>query len=267
MTNSRSPFFSVITCTLNSERFVLENINSVKNEKLSDYEHIFIDGYSKDSTPRIIKNYKKELPKKVRMYQCSPKGVANAFNAGIRKARGIYIIHLNSDDYFYDSNVLYDVSRFLKKYPELDWIFGKVVVTRESGSFLHTIPCLNPNIFGNLKYQLLKFVNYIPHQGVFITRSVFEKYGLFDEKVGNITDYEFWLRIANKTKFLFFDRKISYYRVHRMSHSLNPDTMELVRRHTLNFHKKYSSSLEHLIFKTINYSKLTDLYRKLRYFT
>ena len=50
------------------------------------------------------------------------KGIYNAFNLGLKLANGKYLIYLNSDDYFFDKDILYDVHKCIKnKYPDLVW--------------------------------------------------------------------------------------------------------------------------------------------------
>ena len=117
--------FSIITCTYNSAVFLEKNINSVKKQMYENYEHIFIDGFSSDKTPEIIKKYKQENPENIIFFQTKPKGISSAMNEGIRKAKGDYLIHLHSDDSFFDKNVLQDVADFLEQNPGLDWLYGK----------------------------------------------------------------------------------------------------------------------------------------------
>jgi glycosyltransferase involved in cell wall biosynthesis len=79
------PFFSIITATLNSEKFLRDNIESVKKQTFQDFEHIFIDGFSNDATVEIIKEYQRERGEsKVKIFQYPPKGVTDAFNKGIQ---------------------------------------------------------------------------------------------------------------------------------------------------------------------------------------
>lgn len=129
--------FSIITCTLNSEKYILRNIESVKNQTFNNFEHIFIDGFSKDNTVKIIKNYinnKNDYSNKIKLFQYEPKGIANAFNLGIKHSNGEYLFFLNSDDYFYDNNVLIDVHKFLNE-NNLDWIYGMINVVDDKNIF------------------------------------------------------------------------------------------------------------------------------------
>ena len=53
---------SVITVTKNSERFLEENLESLKAQTYKNFEHIIIDGKSSDGTLETIKKiFKKYL--------------------------------------------------------------------------------------------------------------------------------------------------------------------------------------------------------------
>ena len=97
------PLFSIITCTYNSDNFVESNINSVIGQTYKNYEHLFIDGNSSDNTLDIISKYQSKYPQKVNLHSRAPQGISDAFNECIREAKGQYIIHLNSDDSFYNN--------------------------------------------------------------------------------------------------------------------------------------------------------------------
>ena len=50
---------SIITVTKNSEKFLPQNIKSVKSQKYKNFEHIIVDGNSNDKTIKIINSHKK----------------------------------------------------------------------------------------------------------------------------------------------------------------------------------------------------------------
>ena len=257
------PFFSVITCTYNSKRFIERNINSVLGQDFGNYEYIFIDGFSTDGTYELLSEYKRKYPKKIKIFRHEPKGVANAFNKGIEHSSGVFLIHLNSDDYFNSRKSLQDAYEFLETHPGIDWIYGKVDVVNDRGKKIGNFPGFK--FFQKSDIKILRLIDYIPHQSVFIKKKVFEKFGYFDEKVKYITDYEYWLRIAGKTKWLFIDKTISNFTARTDSVSLSRKHKEELKRDTLKFHKKYSSPMEHFIFFILNYSFFTDVYRNFRY--
>jgi glycosyltransferase involved in cell wall biosynthesis len=257
--------FSIITCTYNSEIFLGKNTESVLSQSFLDFEHIFIDGFSIDKTVEIIKGYQQRYPGKVKLFQLSPQGISNAMNEGIRRSSGEYLIHLHSDDSFYDSEVLKDVNDFLST-NNFDWIYGKINVIENDGQSVGVFP-LRKVFQGKssqiIKKYIYKFYNYIPHQSVFIKRKVFDDFGGFDEKLSSAMDPDLWFRIINKTNWSFYDRVISNFCLRSGSQSANlknkeknMDNLQIVR-------KRYLSKIENILANVFDYlvGKIKNNYR------
>lgn len=248
--------FSVITCTYNSIDYIRDNIESVSKQDYRNFEHIFIDGFSTDGTLEVINEYSSSDPQNIKVYQCERKGISAAMNEGIKRSQADYLIHLHSDDCFYDDKVLADVNDYLTNNQDLDWIYGMVNVFKGNKESMGLFPKRkifrnsNNNIIGS---YLLKLYNYIPHQAVFIKKKVFDKFGLFDESISSAMDPDLWLRIREKTKWSFYDRIVSNYRIREGSQTsdyknrtINQKNHWLVRRRYLNF-------VEIMIARIINY--------------
>ena len=252
----QSPFFSIITCTYNSEKYIVKNLESVKSQTLKNYEQIIIDGKSKDKTTSIIKKFAENDPK-IKEYSFPPKGISDAFNKGIEKSRGKYLFFLNSDDSFYNGDVLKNVSDFFIKNPKIDWIYGKINVVQEDGKSVGIFP--KWKIFQISWKHLLKFINFIPHQAVFMRREVFEKFGNFDKSIKTNMDYDLWLRIAPRTKLGFYDRLISKYMIRKGSGSSDSDKknqnltcLEMVQKRHLNYFEMIPAKIANRLVMKIN---------------
>jgi len=250
--------FSIITCTYNSEKFLRENIESVKEQSFRDFEHIFIDGFSQDGTVDIIEKYKQECPDKVKLYQFQPQGISNAMNKGTEKAQGEYINHLHADDNFYDKEVLKDVNDFLIK-NDRDWIYGLASVVEENGETIHVYPNKPWLYYHNHKSfwgrYLIKITTFIPHQAVFIKKSVFDRYGGFDETLTSKMDPEMWMRIRNKTEWSFYNRIICNYRVHQEAQSSSKENERENQKNLLEVQKRYLNFIEFPFARALNFIK------------
>ncbi|MBP9669847.1 glycosyltransferase [Candidatus Woesebacteria bacterium] len=208
--NPVAPFFSIITCTRNSAKFIRKCLNSVKSQTFKDFEHIIVDGESTDKTTTILKEHG------YKFVSLPAKGIANAMNAGIRVAHGKYIYFLNSDDSLYNREVLQNIHDYLINHSGLDWVFGNIHET--DGKKTIGFPPIR-KIFQGKHPNILKFYNYIPHQATFVKRSVFEKYGEFDESLKSMMDPEYWLRISGSTAWGYMPVVVANYLVRPDSQS------------------------------------------------
>ncbi|HJY23759.1 MAG TPA: glycosyltransferase, partial [Hanamia sp.] len=76
---------SIITVTLNSEKYLSDCIESVRRQSHKDIEHIIIDGKSKDATVQIIKDNSDHVSKWISE---TDRGMYDAINKGIQLATG-----------------------------------------------------------------------------------------------------------------------------------------------------------------------------------
>lgn len=255
--------FSIITCTYNSAAYISDNIKSVMAQSNRDFEHIFIDGNSTDDTIKIISDYVTKYPDQVKLFKSEPKGISNAMNVGIRQAQGEYLIHLHSDDSFFDKSVLNDVSDFLDKY-SFDWIYGKANIIERTGKKVGVWPekfFYHYNNKSCLGRYLLNYINFLPHQTMFIKKKVFEKFGMFDEGLISAMDYDMWFRIKDRTTWTYFDRTICNYCLRIDAQSSSLKNKEINEENILKVRKKYLNSacilvadlVDWLISKKSNY--------------
>ncbi|MBT8552001.1 glycosyltransferase [Polynucleobacter paneuropaeus] len=247
----RPNYFSVITCTFNSEKHLLECINSVEMQNHGNYEHIFIDANSSDSTISIIHEYMARSNANVRLYSRAPRGISDAMNYGVNVAHGDVIVHLHSDDFFSSPSVFSEVRDiFLSKHVSL--VIGNCRLTgRRVQSFTFPSGIFRWPIFKLLFIPLLFHINFVPHPSTFIKASVFERFGLFKEDFKVAMDYEFWLRVLKFNNYYLANSVFSVYRFSENTISskyANLTSRELISAIRLNRSKHLISYAVYLIF-------------------
>lgn len=84
---------SIIITTYNSENSIKECLDSIFSQDFKNYEVIIIDNNSKDNTKEILRNY----PLIALIENQINTGFSKAYNQGIHKAIGSYILCLNHD--------------------------------------------------------------------------------------------------------------------------------------------------------------------------
>lgn len=177
--------FSIITPVLNNKKYIKNNLASLKKQTYKNFEHIVIDGGSKDNTIDIIKKNKSH---NTLVVSKKDKNLWEAINKGIKLSKGDIICVLNSDDYFY-KDALKIINSYFVNNNKLDYIFGAV------------------NKYNRILYKLekekifYKFNVYPSHSvSFFVKKSVHKKIGVYDENLDFCSDYDFFYRLFNSKK-------------------------------------------------------------------
>lgn len=89
---------SIVVPVYNSEKFILDTINTVEKQSYKNWELIFVDDCSKDNSTKIIKERIKNNNKIKLIELKKNSGAATARNVGIDESKGSYIAFLDSDD-------------------------------------------------------------------------------------------------------------------------------------------------------------------------
>lgn len=108
-----APFFSVILPIYNVEPYLRECVDHVLAQSYTNIEVILVDDGSPDGCGAICDAYEKQDPR-VRVIHKPNGGLSDARNAGLRIARGTYILFLDSDDYWEDLSALEQCHRELE---------------------------------------------------------------------------------------------------------------------------------------------------------
>jgi glycosyltransferase involved in cell wall biosynthesis len=188
-------YFSIITPTFNSSRYIIKNIDSLNKQKFINFEQIIIDNLSTDKTLEIIK---KKANYKIRIFSKKDKGIYNAMNKGSVLARGKFLLFLNSDDWL-EKNSLELVANTILKNSNYTVYYGDSnFYNKKSFQFKH-----NSNIDEILK------TNSISHQATYYKKDIFRKYK-YNEKYKVGADYDFTIKlIKDKYKFFYINSILS----------------------------------------------------------
>ena len=90
--------YSIVIPIYNTEKYIEECLNSIKYQKIESFEVLMIDDGSSDSSSDICKVFC-DSDKRFKYYYKENGGVSSARNYGINKAKGKYILFVDSDDF------------------------------------------------------------------------------------------------------------------------------------------------------------------------
>lgn len=187
---------SLITVSFNSEKTIKETFESVKNQILIGFEleYILIDGLSNDSTIEISRNYDSLITKIISEKDL---GIYNAMNKGIELATGDIIGFLNSDDVFIENDVLFSIVKTFEN-QNIDIVYGNINYVNQKGKIIRKWISGNQKSFSSGWHP--------PHPAFYAKKSLFLKYGNFDETLVIAADFDLMLRFmkvaGSNSKFL-----------------------------------------------------------------
>ena len=175
---------SIITVCFNIKDEIEQTLKSIVNQTWQDFEWIVIDGGSTDGTLDVLKKYEKNISV---LISEPDKGIYNAMNKGIKIAKGKYLNFMNGGDSFYADDILEKI--FADKDYDADVLYGGYNVIEQTGkSWIRIFPKkVDADFFRN---------DCISHQGAFIKRDLFDKYGLYSENYKIVSDWEKWVIFA-----------------------------------------------------------------------
>lgn len=127
---------SIIIPVFNAEKTLRRCLDSVLQQKDDELEIVVINDGSKDSSDKIIKEYKEKNSQTISYYKKQNTGVADTRNYGIKKAKGQYIMFLDSDDYI-DANLYSIIKQYMKK--DIELIKFKLQRIDENGNILEKV--------------------------------------------------------------------------------------------------------------------------------
>ena len=220
----KSPFFSIITVTLNNGSELERSLRSVAKQTDQDIEYIVIDGGSNDDTRQIVERYNAHIS----FFKSEPDdGTYDAMNKGLIYASGELVYFLNSGDELATIDSLQRVREIYAKKQKPDILYCNVCCRHEDGSEYLII--YRPG----LSHRFL-FRHTVCHQAVFAKRVLFEATGPFDLRYPIVADYD-WLmrcRYFHKARFAHIDETLSIYYLGGISSTTNimPDRYNVINR-------------------------------------
>lgn len=158
-----------------------KTIESVVAQTSPDIEYLVIDGGSTDGSVAVMEEFKNRID-----YHVSEpdRGIYDAMNKGIARATGTYCQFLNSGDYLVSDDV---TERMLANIPDCSFLYGnKIRMTNGK-------PQTYKSYAGRQITLLDMCRGTFFHATAYIRKTMFDKYGLYDESFKIVSDWKFFL--------------------------------------------------------------------------
>jgi glycosyltransferase involved in cell wall biosynthesis len=209
------PNISVIIPNFNNAHYVSSAIQSVLDQSHQDFEVIVVDDGSTDESRAVIGRF----GERVRYLWQENQGLAGARNTGIRAAQGKWIGLLDADDQWLPT-YLATVLALQHQSPNSAVYYCAAQCMDHNG---HDLPRVLGEPLGTPEttYNTLIRANFLIPSTILMRRDVIMAAGLFDQQLRSCEDWDLWLRIAAKQRFVGTPERLARYRLHSASLSAN----------------------------------------------
>ena len=164
------PLFSIITITFNAAGTLPATLRSVERQTFTDYEYLIVDGASTDGTVAIARH-----SAAVSSVTSEPdKGLYDAMNKGLRKARGCYLVFLNAGDAFHEPDTLQKIADSIEK-TDPDIVYGETALVDSERRFISMRRLQAPE---RLSVKSFRMGMLVCHQAFIVRREIAPEYDL-----------------------------------------------------------------------------------------
>jgi glycosyltransferase involved in cell wall biosynthesis len=218
------PKVSVVIPTYRHRDYILETLTSVFRQTFQDYEVIVVNDGSPDDTAQVLAPL--VCQGRIRYLEQPNAGQGAARNRGIREAQGQYVALLDDDDLWPPDKLAWQVQA-LEAAPEVVLVFGPEVHFRDGDVRGEAVPRVPAPVqqrqapAGDCLADFLRRNRIMSVGQTLIRGAALRALGGFDEAIWGADDYELFLRLARRGRFVFEPHVALFYRRHPHNASRN----------------------------------------------
>jgi len=213
--NGDTPAVSIVMPAYRVAHYISAALDSVLAQTFSDYEIIVVNDGSPDTVEleRVLEPYRGRI---IYIKQ-ENRGPSGARNAAIRRARGVYVALLDSDDVWLP-DYLTEQMKILRDDPSADLVYADAQLFGDSvlagQTFMQTAPSQGAVTFESLA----RWECCVITSCTVARRQSLIDAGLFDENFVRSEDFDLWLRLAHCGGRLIYQRRVlARHRLHEAS--------------------------------------------------
>lgn len=213
---------TIIVVSFNHSSFIIECLNSIKNQTYKQIQLIILDDNSSDNTVEIIKNWLFENKiKAICKFNQENIGITSTLNNSLKEIKGEYVKIISADDFLDIHNIDCSVSFLESNDLKYGMVCTDTWVVNSKSELLEDMADYNAllNIDKLELREKLVVGNRIAALTVLMKTDVLKITGLYDETL-NLEDYDRWLRINEISWIGYIPEKLSFYRIHGNNESI-----------------------------------------------
>ncbi|WP_407533726.1 glycosyltransferase family 2 protein [Elizabethkingia miricola] len=193
MTNNFKPSISVVIPMYNSEKTIIQTLESVFSQTYTPSEIIIVNDGSTDNSQTIVEGFIDKNKKiQCKFINKSNGGVSTARNIGMKNASSDWIALLDSDDEWLPNKLERQID-ILAHNPQIDFLG-----TNRNGEYFHSVFWKKLEHLTKIspKLLLVKFLFVVPT--IIFKKEIISNIGYFDESQKYAEEGNYFIRIAQK---------------------------------------------------------------------
>ncbi len=213
---SDMPLVSIIIPVYNGANYMEEAIDSALSQSYPNIEVLVINDGSTDdgATARTARKY----GDRIKYYEKPNGGVSSALNLGIREMNGSYFSWLSHDDVYEKTKVEKQIALIKANGGDEDIIpyCSSDCINERSEVFPHSLSQKPDKLYSSREALMLVIKNTAAGCSFLIPKKVFDKVGMFDEKLRYCQDIVMWWNIfLNGFSMIMSSDLGVHYRIHK----------------------------------------------------
>ena len=267
---SQLPKVSVICLCYNHAEFVIEALNSVKNQAYPNIEIIVVDDFSQDDAQTKISDWSKlNHDAKIILNQTN-QGNTKAFNQGLRLATGEYVVDFATDDVMLPHCINRMVEQFeISKFQNLGVVYSNAALINRFGTVTGYFFEVDSNqkavanqLTGHIYQTIIGSGIHICQVAMLVKKEVYDKLDGYNESL-SFEDLDFWIRSSRFFCYDYVDEVLCHKRMLATSLSMQFD--KIFNKQTKRLNKSTYIILKHAFYefnttRKDDYSLLTRIH-------
>ncbi len=225
MSNKKEPLVSVVVASYNSEKTIVETLESIKTQTYRNIELIITDDFSTDGTTDVCREWlcinKLFFTNTSLILSEKNTGISPNMNRGVRMSSGSWVKILAADDKLLPNCISSNIN-FVLNNPQYDIVFSKIIgfgdeVAAKKCEWKDCNRLFNE--MSEMEFRVILYQrNFLPAASVFYKKNTFDELGGYDVSIPYMEDWPFWIKaLDNGCKLGFNDDYTVEYRFSPLS--------------------------------------------------
>ena len=201
---------SVVIPLYNKENSITSTLQSVCAQTYTDFEVLVVNDGSTDNGATLAAKYPDT---RIRVINKENGGVCSARNRGIKEAKGEFVALLDGDDQW-DKEYLAEQVKMINDFPKAA-MWGINFAELNQGKLIRKLETALPDAYRGYVENYFEMKGRVSDlfcsSSVVIRKEVFDKVGMFDERLKYSEDIDMWFRIIANYPVAFYDKYMAWY--------------------------------------------------------